>query len=143
MSSGQNLCPSEATRGKGACPGDDLIWGVSGLSHTLDALALGSDKGEMDPLAGWRASRMHRRAVESLDLACKGARACWLTPEAGQRGRMENCWGGRLVFSSCPARGPVRASEHARPAHLTSQLHAGVRAATHKARAVLRNTEAT
>ena len=42
-----------------------------------------------------------------------------------------------------PARDPIRASEHASPAHLTSQLHAGVRAATNKARAVLWQREAT
>lgn len=31
---------------------------------------------------------------------------CWLAPEAGQKGQMENCWGGRLLSSSCPSTWP-------------------------------------
>ena len=57
---------------------------------------------------------------------------------ACSRSGAERADGGAAWFPApVPARDPIRASEHASPAHLTSQLHAGVRAATNKARAVL------
>lgn len=66
---------------KGACPGDDLLWGVSGLSHTLDALVLGSDKGEMGPpgrLEGQQDPQENCRkpGLHHL-LACSRSRAEW------------------------------------------------------------------
>ena len=65
-----------------------------------------------------------------------------LLPKRGREGGWKIV--GAAVWFSAPVQHVAQSEPaNARPAHLTSQLHAGVRAATHKARAVLRNTEAT
>nr|CAI9710159.1 unnamed protein product [Rangifer tarandus platyrhynchus] len=88
-------------------------------------------------VAAWRASGTHRRTVESLDFACEEHTYAGLLLERGREGGWKTIGGVAWFPAPVPACDPVRASEHASPAHLTSQLHAGVRAATNKARAVL------
>ena len=128
---------------KGACPGDDMIWGVSGLSQHWMPSPWVLTKGKWAP---WPVGGPVGRTGELWEAwtspvkeqACAG-----LLPKRGREGGWKTVGAAFWFSAPVPARGPLRASEHARPARLTSQLHAGVRAATNQARAVLWNTEAT
>ena len=49
----------------------DPSWGVSSWSYILGTPVLGSSTKKTSLLAGWRAGRTNRRALESLDYTCK------------------------------------------------------------------------
>ena len=61
---------------KGDSPGRHLSQGVSHESHRLGAPVLEPYMGKTSPLAAWRASGSHRRAVEAwtvpFRVACTG-----------------------------------------------------------------------